>query len=171
VTLEEFYRAINIAKPSYIRIEADELTYNLHIMVRYELEKGLVAGEIAVADLARLWNEKYEEYLGLTPRNNKEGVLQDVHWSGGMIGYFPSYALGNAYAAQITHTMKQALDLDAVCRSGNLAPIASGLNENIHQYGALKTPGRLIRDITGEPLNPAYLTDYLEKKIEDVYFS
>jgi len=121
VTLEEFYRAINIAKPGYIRIEADELTCNLHIMVRYELEKGLVAGEIAVADLPRLWNEKYEAYLGLTPRNNKEGI-------------------------------------------------ASWLNENIHQYGALKTPGRLIRDITGEPLNPAYLTDYFEKKFEDVYF-
>lgn len=170
VTLEEFYRAINIAKPGYIRIEADELTYNLHIMVRYELEKGLVSGDIAVADLLRLWNEKYEEYLGLKPRNNREGVLQDVHWSGGMIGYFPSYALGNAYAAQITHTMEKALDFDAVCRSGDLASIASWLNENIHQYGALKMPGRLIRDITGEPLNPAYLTDYLEKKFEDIYF-
>lgn len=170
VALEEFYRAINIARPGYIRIEADELTYNLHIMVRYELEKGLVAGDIAVADLPRLWNERYGEYLGLTPRSNREGVLQDVHWSGGMIGYFPSYALGNAYAAQLTHTMKQHLDFDAVCRSGSLAPITDWLGENVHRYGSLKTPGRLIKEITGEALNPAYLTDYLEEKFAEIYF-
>ena len=87
-----------------------------------------------------------------------------------MIGYFPSYALGNAYAAQLTHTMKKALDFETVCRSGNLAPITGWLNENIHRYGALKTPGRLIQDITGEPLNPAYLTNYLERKFEEIYF-
>lgn len=170
VSLEEFHRAINISRPGYIRIEADELTYNLHIMVRYELERALLEERVQVADLPRLWNEKYGEYLGLTPRSNAEGVLQDVHWSGGMFGYFPSYALGNAYAAQLFHTMKKSLDFDALCHKGELAPITGWLGENIHQYGRLKTPGTLIKDITGEELNPVYLTNYLQEKFEKIYF-
>lgn len=170
VTAEEFYRAINLSKPGLIRIEADELTYNLHIMIRYELEKALMEGTIAVADLPALWNQKYEAYLGLTPHNNSVGILQDVHWSGGMIGYFPSYALGNAYGAQLANTMKKTIDIEAVCQAGDLTPITSWLNDNVHQYGELKTPGELILDITGEKLNPAYLTEYLEEKFNSIYF-
>src|SRR5690606_28308086 len=103
VSVEDFYLAVNEAKASLIRTEADELTYNLHIMLRYEIEKGLINGDLKVADLPQIWNEKMEEYLGITPSHDGEGVLQDVHWSGGGFGYFPSYSLGNLYAAQFEH--------------------------------------------------------------------
>ena len=109
VDVNDFYRAINESKPSFIRIEADELTYPLHIMIRYEIEKGLFNDEIEVKDLPQVWNDKYEEYLGIRPRNDREGVLQDVHWAGGSFGYFPSYALGYMYAAQFKHTMLKDL--------------------------------------------------------------
>ncbi|MBO1912079.1 carboxypeptidase M32, partial [Microvirga sp. 3-52] len=109
VELNEFLRAINASKPSFIRIEADELTYPLHIMIRYEIEKELFNGDLEVQDLPRVWNEKYKEYLGVTPENDGEGVLQDVHWSGGSFGYFPSYALGYMYAAQLKVAMLKDL--------------------------------------------------------------
>lgn len=168
--MEEMYRAINISKPGLIRIEADELTYNLHIMIRYEIEKDLIEGNIKVKDLPEIWNAKYKEYMGIVPESNSKGVLQDVHWSGGMFGYFPSYALGNAYAAQIKHTMDKDINIDELCRTGNLAPIKQWLNENIHQFGKLKTPKQLIKDITGEDLNPEYLNKYLAEKFEEIYF-
>jgi len=170
VTADEFCQAINLSAPGLIRIEADELTYNLHIMIRYELEKALMEDQIQVDDLPKLWNEKYGEYLNIIPHNDSVGVMQDVHWSGGMIGYFPSYALGNAYGAQLANTMKKAVDIEAACRKGDLSPISGWLNEHIHQYGELKTPGQLIQDATGEKLNPTYLTDYLEEKFSKIYF-
>lgn len=171
VSVEAFYRYINHAQPGLIRIEADELTYNLHILIRYELEKGLIDGSIQVKDLPGLWNDKYQAYLGIKPPRHGLGVLQDVHWSGGSIGYFPSYALGNAYAAQITYKMKESLNLDELCRTGNLQPVGDWLNTHIHQYGELKKPGQLIQDITGKPLDPSYLMTYLEEKYQEIYFS
>ncbi|HEX7056409.1 MAG TPA: carboxypeptidase M32 [Bacilli bacterium] len=170
VSVEQFYRAVNAATPSLIRIEADELTYNLHIMVRYELEKALINGELQVADLPAAWNAKYTEYLGVTPQNDAEGVLQDVHWSGGDFGYFPSYALGNMYAAQIMHTLRKAIpDLDTLVEQGNLMPIKEWLTLHIYQYGKLQKPAEIIRNVTGEGLDARYLTDYLERKFKHIY--
>ncbi|WP_042346485.1 carboxypeptidase M32 [Bacillus massiliigorillae] len=170
VTLEEYYRAINASKPSLIRIEADELTYPLHIMVRYEIEKALFNGEIEVGQLPQIWNEKYKEYLGIEPSNDGEGVLQDVHWAGGSFGYFPSYALGYMYASQFKHAMLQDFpNFDEILESGDITPIKSWLNEKIHQYGKLKDPLELVHDITGEGLNVQYLIDYLKKKYSAIY--
>lgn len=170
VSLEEFYRAVNTVEPSYIRVEADELTYNLHIMVRYEIEKALMAGEIEAKDLPRIWNQKMHDYLGITPATDSDGVLQDVHWSFGGIGYFPSYSLGNLYAAQILRTIQQELpDFAAHIENGRFDVIQGWLKERIHQYGKLYTPNELIVKVTGEELNARYLVEYLEKKYSEVY--
>lgn len=170
VPLEDFYRGINEAKPSLIRIEADELTYNLHIMIRYEIEKALFDGSLQVADLPEYWNAKYTEYLGVTPSNNGEGVLQDVHWSGGSFGYFPSYSLGNMYAAQFRNTMKKEIpDLEALVAKGELLPIKEWLTKQIYQYGKLEDPSQIVTRVTGEELNPDYLAEYLEEKYKDIY--
>ncbi len=170
VSGEAFYKAINISKPSLIRTEADELTYCLHIIIRYEIEKALIGGEIEVKDLPRIWNEKYESYMGITPPSDALGVLQDTHWSSGLFGYFPSYAVGTAYASQILHAMKKDLDFDYCVEHGEFEPIVAWLGTNIHQYGGLKSPGELMKAATGEDLNPKYFTDYLEKKFGDLYF-
>ncbi|MCL2592442.1 MAG: carboxypeptidase M32 [Defluviitaleaceae bacterium] len=170
VSADEFHRALNVTKPSFIRIEADELTYNLHIMVRFEVEKLLAEGNVPINELPKIWNDKYTEYLGVTPPNDKLGILQDIHFSAGLFGYFPTYSLGNAYAAQMLHVMKKTVDIDATIKSRDLAPIVSWLNENVHKYGRLKKAKELIMDISGEPLNPKYLTDYLEQKFTKLYF-
>ncbi|MFD1018439.1 carboxypeptidase M32 [Thalassobacillus hwangdonensis] len=167
--LDTFYKAINEVKPSYIRIEADELTYPLHIMVRYELEKALIGGEIQVKDLPELWNDKMEEYVGIRPRNNAEGVLQDVHWSGGSFGYFPSYALGYMYAAQMYGSMLQDVDVDKVIRAGDFTVIKEWLTKNVHQYGSMKKPLDIMHDVTGEKLNPDHLVNYLTNKYSKIY--
>lgn len=170
VTLEDFYRAINESKPSLIRIEADELTYPLHVMIRYEIEKGLFNDEIEVKDLPKIWNEKYEQYLGIRPETDAKGVLQDVHWAGGSFGYFPSYALGYMYAAQFKHTLlKDIPQYDQLLEDGNLLPIKEWFNEKIHQYGKMKKPLEILHDVTGEGLNAQYLIDYLYNKYEQVY--
>jgi carboxypeptidase Taq len=165
VTVEQFYQAINQAQPSLIRIEADELTYNLHIMIRYELEKGLFGGEIQVANLPRLWREKYNEYLGVSPDQDAEGVLQDVHWAGGAFGYFPSYSLGNMYAAQMLHSIKQQLpNFEALLEQGELKPIRDWLAEKIHRFGKQLTPREIIYNVSGEDLNSMYLIEHLKSK-------
>ncbi|QYR23781.1 carboxypeptidase M32 [Paenibacillus sp. sptzw28] len=170
VPVEDFYRATNVVKPSLIRIEADELTYNLHIIIRYEIEKLIFNEGVKASELPSLWNEKYREYLGVVPENDGEGVLQDVHWSGGMFGYFPSYSLGNMYAAQITDTMERELpDLWDTVERGELLPVKSWLTDKVYQYGKLRTPSELITGITGKPLDPAYLVSYLERKYKDIY--
>jgi carboxypeptidase Taq len=170
VAVDDFYRAINESKPSLIRIEADELTYPLHIIIRYEIEKGLFNGEIEVKDLPQIWNEKYESYLGVVPENNGEGVLQDVHWAGGSFGYFPSYALGYMYAAQIKQSLlKDIPNFDELVENGELLPIKGWLNEKIHQYGKTKKPLEILEDVTGEGLNAQYLVDYLYEKYSNVY--
>jgi carboxypeptidase Taq len=170
VTVDQFYFAVNEAKASLIRTEADELTYNLHIMIRYELEKGLISGEIKVADLPHIWNEKMREYLGITPNNDAEGVLQDVHWSGGSFGYFPSYSLGNLYAAQLEHAMRKEIpNYEDFIRNGQFAKIKDWMTEKVHKYGKLLTPNEILVQATGEQLNARYLTDYLEKKYRQLY--
>ena len=165
------FRAVNIARPSLIRIEADELTYSLHIMVRYELEKGLITGDIKVADLPAIWDDKFEEIIGIRPDNLAEGVLQDVHWSDGLVGYFPTYALGTAYGAQFMHTIRKTVDVDAAIRNCDLSPVTGWLKENIHKHGAVYEPDELIRKATGEPFNPAYYVNYLEEKFTNLYLT
>jgi carboxypeptidase Taq len=170
LSLDDFYRAINAVQPSMIRVEADELTYNLHIMVRYEIEKALIAGEIEARELPAIWNAKMHEYLGITPGSDSEGVLQDIHWSFGGFGYFPSYSLGNLYAAQILNKIEREIpDFYACIEKGEFNVIQQWLKENIHQYGRLLTPNELIVKATGEELNADYLVNYLEEKYSKVY--
>jgi carboxypeptidase Taq len=170
VSLEAFYRAINKVEPSLIRVEADEVTYNLHIMIRYEIEKALINKEIIVADLPRIWKEKMKEYLGVEPKDDKEGVLQDVHWSGGSFGYFPSYTLGNIYSAQIYHAIRKQFDnLDEMIKNGELIKIKEWLGENIHKHGKLLTPTEILKSVTGEEINSSYLIEYLENKYKEIY--
>jgi carboxypeptidase Taq len=170
VPVEAFYEATNQVQQSLIRIEADELTYNLHIMVRYEIEKALFSEAVKVVDLPQVWNAKYKEYLGVEPSHNGEGVLQDVHWSGGAFGYFPSYALGNMYAAQIMHTMEKEIpDMEKLIEAGNLIPIKEWLANKIYRFGKALDPNEIIVQVTGEELDPDYLVRYLERKYKDIY--
>ncbi|MFD2371992.1 carboxypeptidase M32 [Brevibacillus sp. GCM10020057] len=170
VSVEAFYRAINEVTPSYIRTEADELTYNLHVMIRYEIEKGLIDRTLKVADLPAIWNERMKEYLGIEPPTDTLGVLQDVHWSGGSFGYFPTYSLGNVYAAQFAHVMQQEISgYEELIEKGEFAPIRQWLKEKIHQYGKMKSPQELVQAITGEGTNATYLMNYLEKKYTSIY--
>ena len=169
ISERELYEAVNIARPSLIRTEADELSYCLHIMVRYELEKRFINGEITVDEIPALWNAKYKEYLGIEVPDDARGCLQDVHWSGIAYGYFPSYALGNAYGAQILHTMKRDFDVDAAVRAGDLIKIRDWLTEHVFSIASLTTPDEWIRAVTGESLNVNYFLDYLEEKFTKLY--
>lgn len=169
VPLQDFHASLNIVEPSLIRIHADELTYNLHIMLRYELEKSMMAGELNAKDLPEAWNRKMEEYLGLTPPTDSVGVLQDVHWCFS-IGYFPSYTLGNLYSAQLNHKIRQDIPtFDQLLAEGNLSPIINWLRTHIHQYGKLYSPSELIEKVTGEELNADYLIQYFEDKFSGIY--
>lgn len=169
ISLDDFYRNANKVEASFIRVEADELTYPMHIMIRYEIERMLFSNEIEVEDLPNVWNKKMEEYLSITPKNNAEGVLQDVHWSAGLFGYFPTYALGSAYAAQFLHAMKKELDLDKLVRTNNIKVINDWLKEHIHQFGQSKSPLQLLVDVTGEPFDPMYYVNYLKEKYSELY--
>lgn len=169
VTEDMFYRAINRAEPSLIRTQADELTYALHIMVRYEIEKELVGGTLPVCDVPARWNALYKEYLGIDVPSDTEGCLQDCHWAGGMLGYFPSYALGSAYAAQMLDTMEACLgDVFADVERGDLSKIRGWLKENIHRYGQLYKPGELLERACG-PFDASHYTNYLKKKFSALY--
>jgi len=163
------YLALNKVQPSLIRTEADELTYSLHIMVRYELEKRLIDGSLAVRDLPGEWNRLYKEYLGIDVPDDARGCLQDTHWSGGMIGYFPSYALGSAYACQMVEKMKGDLDWDACLAEVKLQPIVDWLKEHIHRFGCLYDPGALFERCVGAPFDPAFYTRYLTEKYSAIY--
>ncbi|WP_256757447.1 carboxypeptidase M32 [Cohnella sp. WQ 127256] len=170
VTAEQFYKGINVVQPSLIRIEADELTYNLHIMIRYEIEKMLFNEDLDPRDLPEVWNKKYTEALGVTPPNDAQGVLQDVHWSGGAFGYFPSYSLGNMYGAQMMNIARQKLpDLEQQVASGQLLPLKEWLTDLVYQHGKLLNPSEIIERISGEPLQSSYLCDYLENKYREIY--
>ena len=167
-TAEDVYKAVNRVQPGLIRIEADELTYCLHIMVRYELEKRIMAGELKVKDLPEEWNRMYKEYLGVDVPSNKKGVLQDSHWSGGNIGYFPSYALGSAYGAQFLEKMKETVDFEECVKNGNLAPINDWNRQHIWQYGQLYTPTQILQKTVGS-FDPTVFADYLENKFTELY--
>lgn len=169
VTEETLYRAVNRVTPSLIRTEADEVTYALHVMVRYELEKQVMDGVLSVHDLPAAWNRLYQEYLGVDVPNDREGVLQDSHWSGGAIGYFPSYALGSAYGAQLLRKMRETVDVDGCLTKGDFAPINEWNRTHIWRYGALKKPGELLESALGEPFDPNVFADYLEKKYAALY--
>ena len=164
-----FYRAINKAQPSLIRTEADELTYALHIMVRYELEKQLIAGTLTVKEVPAAWKKLYKEYLGVEVPNDRQGCLQDSHWSGGSIGYFPSYALGSAYGPQMLTKMKEDLgDIFADVANGDLSKITAWLKKNIHRHAGFHKPNQLLQMVCGE-FDAKYYTDYLEDKFSKLY--
>jgi len=170
VNIKDFYEGMNFVEKSLIRTEADELTYSLHIIIRYEIEKALINGDITVDTVKDLWNRKYVEYLGIEPKNDSEGILQDMHWSDGSFGYFPSYALGNLYGAQIFNKLKE--DNPNVLndlKSGNFDFINNWLKEKVHKHGATLTPNELIINITGERLNPKYFLQYLKDKYYKIY--
>jgi carboxypeptidase Taq len=169
VDARQFYLAVNRCEPSLIRIEADELTYCLHIMVRYEAEKMLFEGTVTMDELPQVWARLMKEYLGVDVPDDAHGVLQDSHWSGGSMGYFPSYAIGTAYSAQIMHTMKKDLDVNALVAAGNLKPIVEWLGEHIYRFGSMMDPGELLEQCCGEPFNPTYFTDYLTEKFTGIY--
>jgi carboxypeptidase Taq len=170
VKREDFVRAVNEVKPSFIRIEADELTYPLHIIIRYEIEKAIFSNEVSVEELPALWNQKYQDYLGITPPSDAKGILQDVHWAGGDFGYFPSYALGYMYAAQLKHKMLEDLpEFDQLIERGDFEPVKQWLTENVHVHGRRKLPLDIIKDATGEELNVRYLIQYLVDKYSNLY--
>jgi len=168
VSPRELYEAVNVVRPSLIRTEADELTYCLHVMVRYELEKEFMNGRIGVDEIPALWNAKYKEYLGIDVPDDASGCLQDVHWTMSF-GYFPSYALGNAYGAQILHSMQKDFDVFDAVSEGKLDTVLSWLKEKVFSIASLTTPDEWIRSITGEGLNPEYYLDYLEEKYTKLY--
>ncbi len=169
VTAEEFFRAINKAEPSLIRIEADELTYSMHVMIRYEIEKRIMAGEVTVDELPAMWNKFYKDYLGVDVPSDAMGVLQDVHWSFGMFGYFPSYSIGSAYASQIAKSLEKDLDLKALITKGDLKPVVAWLTEHVYKYGTLLTPKEVINVCCGTDFDPNFYVDYLTEKYTKLY--
>jgi carboxypeptidase Taq len=170
VDLERFYAAINRAHPSLIRVEADELTYNLHIMLRFEIERDLIEGRAHVDDLPATWSEKMEHYLGIRPQRDAEGVLQDIHWSMGAFGYFPTYTLGNLYAVQFFEQAKKEIPgLEADIAAGQLIGLRRWLEQKIHRWGRMFTPEHLCQRITGAPLDPEPFLRYVEQKYAEIY--
>ncbi len=170
VPLDQFYAAINRAAPSLIRVEADELTYDLHIMLRVEIEQALVEGQAQPEDLPALWNEKMRSYLGIVPERDAEGVLQDVHWSMGAFGYFPTYTLGNLYSVQFFEQAKLELpQLNEDMAAGHLVPLRRWLEQKIHRWGRMFTPDHLARRVTGSGVNPEPFLRYLEAKYAELY--
>jgi carboxypeptidase Taq len=170
VTLDEFYAAVNDVRPSFIRVEADEATYNLHILVRFELEQAIFKHELKTDDIPGAWNEKYTKYLGITPPDDANGCMQDVHWGAGLIGYFPTYTLGNLYSAQFFAAAKKELgDLDSQFARGKFADLLGWLRKNIHSRGQQYRAVDLVKKVTGQPLSHKYLIDYLREKYAPIY--
>ena len=166
----DFYAAINAVAPSYIRVEADEATYNLHIMLRFELEQALIDGGLKAEDIPGVWNETFEKYLGITPPDDAQGCLQDIHWSGGGIGYFPTYSLGNLYAAQFFEQARQEVgDLNAQFAEGVFEPLKNWLTEKIYSQGQRYRANELIEVVTGKPLSHEPLMRHLRAKYEPLY--
>ncbi|WP_026511651.1 carboxypeptidase M32 [Butyrivibrio sp. LC3010] len=168
VSEEEFYEAINVVKPSLIRTESDEFTYTFHIIIRYEIEKEIISGDIDIADIPRRWREKYEEYLGVSPKTDREGVLQDVHWTSGF-GYFPTYSMGNMYNAMYYNRMKNEIDIDGLVEKGDFDAINSWMKENIFKKADRLSPSEWIKDITGRDFTADDFLDYLEEKYSALY--
>jgi len=170
-TAEDFYLAVNVVKPSLIRVDADEVTYPLHVIVRFELERVLFDGSMDIANLPQAWDDKMEAYLGVRPPSNKEGVLQDVHWSGAAVGYFPSYSLGAMIATQFFEKAKSDVpDLEDNIAKGNFLPLKQWLNKNIHESGSVHTSAdNLLKSVTGSPLQPQVFVSYLKNKYKEIY--
>lgn len=170
VSLDRFYKGINKVEPSLIRVEADEATYNLHIMLRLELEIALVEGSLQVKDLPQAWNARMQEYLGITPPNDREGVLQDIHWSGGMVGYFSTYALGNLISAQLWECINQDIpNLEEQIRSGEFSSLLGWLRTKVHRHGSKYEPQDLVQRVAGSKIDPAPYVRYLNGKFSQVY--
>jgi len=170
VKLDDFHFAINEVKPSFIRVEADEVTYNLHILLRFELEQAFFKGDLKPEDIPGVWNEKFKSYFKITPPDDAQGCLQDVHWSSGYIGYFPTYSLGNLYASQFFNQAKQDLgDLDSQFVKGEFANLKNWLRKNIHERGQRYRAEKLAEVVTGESLSHRPLMDYLKTKYGELY--
>ncbi len=170
VSADALFRAINISKPSFIRVEADEVTYPLHVILRYEIEKGLFDGSMAVDDLPEIWNGKMKKYLGICPPSDAKGVLQDVHWSSGLFGYFPSYTLGAMYACQFFQALKlQIPNVEELVERGDFATIRAWLRDNIHSKGRLYSTSELVQQVTGQPLSADVFIRYLNEKYSEIY--
>ncbi len=164
VSLDDFIAGINKPECTLIRTESDELTYPLHILIRYEMEQLMFNDSVDIEKLPEIWNDKYEEYLGVRPSKASEGILQDVHWSGGMLGYFPSYAIGSAVAAQIYYYMKGIMPIDEYLEKGELEPIREFLRQHFHKFGSMKTTNEILADMTGEEFNADYYIKYLKER-------
>ena len=170
VSVEQLYEAVNTSKASYIRVEADEVTYPMHVILRYEIEKGLFDDSIEINSLPELWNSKMKEYLGIEPPTDTLGVLQDTHWSGAAFGYFPSYTLGAIYASQFYQSLlEDKPELEKIIESGNLTIIREWLKQNIHKKGRLLSVPDLVKEVTGEALNPNTFLKYLKQKYRKIY--
>ncbi|MES2470750.1 MAG: carboxypeptidase M32 [Patescibacteria group bacterium] len=170
IAIEDFYKTLNNVRPSFIRTESDEVTYNLHIILRFEIEKGMMEGTIDLKDLPKIWNLKMKEYFGIEPATDSQGVLQDVHWSFGGIGYFPTYTFGNLYSAQFYHAMEKDIpDISKKIEKGQFTEVREWLRKNIHATGKTHTAKNLAKKVTGEELNSKYFTEYLEEKYTEIY--
>jgi carboxypeptidase Taq len=170
VPLDQFHQVINDVRPSWIRVEADEVTYNLHIMLRFDIEQALIGGQLNVADVPGAWNETFSRYFGMTPPDDALGCLQDVHWSAGLIGYFPTYSLGNMYASQFFEKARADLgDLQEMFRRGEFLPLRDWLRQNIHVHGKRYLAPRLVEIVTGQPLSSEPLLRHLRQKFGELY--
>jgi carboxypeptidase Taq len=170
VEIGDFYRAVNQVQPSLIRVEADEVSYSLHIILRFELEKGLFSGEIEPEDLPEIWRQRMNDFLGLEPENDADGVLQDIHWSMGSFGYFPSYALGNLYGLQFFNKLRSDIpDVEEHISRGDFPPIHAWLKDTIYVWGRRLEPPDLLRKVTGEGLSVYPFLNYIEEKYAGIY--
>jgi carboxypeptidase Taq len=170
VTLEQFYRAINKVQPGFIRVEADELTYNMHVILRFEIEQALLSGSLPVSDVPAAWNDKMKEFLGIVPKTNRDGCLQDIHWAMVGFGYFPTYTLGNLYAAQFFESaLENNPDITEELESGKIAGLLLWLQENIHQHGRKLTPAEIVQRATNKPLSHESFVRYATKKYSEIY--
>ena len=169
ISLDKFITAINRTEAGLIRTEADELIYSLHVLVRYEVEKKIFNEDYPVEKLPKLWDDLYEEYIGIRPTNYKNGILQDMHWAGGSFGYFSSYALGNAIGAQLYHQMKKEIDFEGLLKKGEVDKVMGWLKDKVHKYGRLKNTNEILLLATGEEFNADYYADYLIEKFTREY--
>lgn len=170
VNLETFYRAINKVEPSFIRVEADEVTYNLHVMIRFEIESEILEGKLAIIDIPQAWNAKSQAYLGITPSHDADGCLQDIHWAMGLVGYFPTYSIGNLLSVQLFQkAIADRPQIPTEIEQGEFSSLLGWLRENVHQHGRKYQPNELIQRATGEPLTAKYYVAYLQSKFADVY--
>ena len=169
ITEEDIYLKVNESIPSLIRMDADELSYPIHILIRYELEKELINSDLCVLELPKMFNQKMREYIGIEVPNDTMGILQDVQWSGGSFGYFPTYALGNAYAAQILYALKKKINIEDCIKRFDFSTINEWLRTNIYCYGKEYNPDEILKRVTCEEFNPQYYIEYLEEKFSKIY--